>query len=159
MAVAAINAAGIESARKQLRGQLVSGQHRIHFNKESNERRRKVINLICQQGWHTLIVIHPSKNEVLARSSCLDAVIRYAIEVNAVRMVIETDDSARQADKRALFDAGRRLPFAEDFTYNHMRARNEELLWVPDAIAWCFARGGEWRKRIEPVLYRLIYLE
>ena len=26
------------------------------------------------------------------------------------------------------------------------------LLTVPDAIAWCWARGGAWRERIQPVV-------
>lgn len=36
--------------------------------------------------------------------------------------------------------------------YEHRRAKTELLLTVPDAIAWCWARGGHWKRRIEPVI-------
>jgi hypothetical protein len=26
------------------------------------------------------------------------------------------------------------------------------LLAIPDAIAWCWAKGGDWRRRIESVV-------
>ena len=29
-----------------------------------------------------------------------------------------------------------------------MRANDELLLCLPDAIAWCWAKGGHWRTRI-----------
>jgi len=28
----------------------------------------------------------------------------------------------------------------------------EQLLAVPDAVAWCWVRGGEWRRRVDPVV-------
>jgi hypothetical protein len=40
----------------------------------------------------------------------------------------------------------------ETLRYEHRRAASEMLLAVPDAVAWCWAKGGDWRRRIEPVV-------
>ena len=44
--------------------------------------------------------------------------------------------------------AGRR----ETLRYEHRRASTDLALAIPDAIAWCWAKGGDWRRRIEPVV-------
>ena len=36
--------------------------------------------------------------------------------------------------------------------YRHEAAAAEELLAVPDAIAWCWAKGGDWRRRVEALV-------
>ncbi len=158
MAAAALPSRGLTNARKELRAQLLKKQPRIHFKDERDSRRRQILDVICQQGWRVGLFTASPKRESIARGVCLDAIIQYVAAIGGMRLVIEVDDSVLQADKRMLFSAVERVQLAEGFTYSHMRARNEELLWVPDAIAWCFARGGEWRKRIEPVLDGFIEL-
>jgi hypothetical protein len=34
---------------------------------------------------------------------------------------------------------------------NSTRAEHELLLAVPDAIAWCWTKGGHWRDRVQPL--------
>ena len=36
--------------------------------------------------------------------------------------------------------------------YEHRRAHVEPLLSLPDAVAWCWVRSGEWRRRIAPIV-------
>jgi hypothetical protein len=36
--------------------------------------------------------------------------------------------------------------------YEHQRASAEQLLAIPDAIAWCWVKGGHWRRQIEPAV-------
>jgi hypothetical protein len=38
------------------------------------------------------------------------------------------------------------------------RVHEEPLLWVPDAIAWAVGRGGDWRRRAEPLLDKVVDL-
>jgi len=40
-------------------------------------------------------------------------------------------------------------PFLE---YRHQRAHEEPLLALPDVVAWCWVRSGDWRRRIGPIL-------
>jgi len=55
--------------------------------------------------------------------------------------------SDRKLLYRATREAGR-----PDLRYAHRRAAVEQLLALPDAIAWCWAKGGDWRRRIQPVV-------
>jgi hypothetical protein len=34
------------------------------------------------------------------------------------------------------------------FAYAHLRGKEDLLMCIPDAIAWCWSRGGEWRARV-----------
>ena len=36
--------------------------------------------------------------------------------------------------------------------YGHLRAAEESLLALPDAVAWCWAEGGVWRQAVEPLV-------
>jgi len=55
--------------------------------------------------------------------------------------------SDRQLLYRAIRDA-----HCLDLNYEHRRAATEQLLALPDAIAWCWANGGDWRRSIDPVV-------
>ena len=36
--------------------------------------------------------------------------------------------------------------------YEHLSPRMEPLLWIPDAVAWCWAKGGVWKDRVLPLV-------
>jgi hypothetical protein len=36
--------------------------------------------------------------------------------------------------------------------YSHARAHTEPLLALPDIAAWAWARSGEWRRRLDPLM-------
>ncbi|NED96823.1 hypothetical protein G1H11_16060 [Phytoactinopolyspora alkaliphila] len=36
--------------------------------------------------------------------------------------------------------------------YVHLRSKSEPLIWVSDAAAWCWQRGGEWRRRTRQLI-------
>jgi hypothetical protein len=36
---------------------------------------------------------------------------------------------------------------ADWFSYAHVPPTTEPMLWVPDAIAWAYGNGGDWRRR------------
>lgn len=66
-------------------------------------------------------------------------------------LVLEQDDTLLDFDRRTLYGAVRRARYP-DLRYEQQRAAAEPLLALPDAVAWCRARGGEWRRRVEPVI-------
>jgi hypothetical protein len=39
-----------------------------------------------------------------------------------------------------------------DLTYRHHAAYAEPLLAIPDAIAWCVQRGGQWSKLVRDIV-------
>jgi hypothetical protein len=37
-------------------------------------------------------------------------------------------------------------------TYELEVPRKEPLLWLADAIAWSYAKGGDWQRRVNPLI-------
>ncbi len=77
-------------------------------------------------------------------------------------LVIEQDDSLVGADQTTLYHGARRarrdgLPGIVH--YDHQRAYEELLLALPDVVAWCWVRSGEWRQRIDPILANVRQVE
>ncbi len=86
------------------------------------------------------------------------AVVSDAASFGAKSMILERDDSIVDFDKRVLFKEVRKWNHHEPIRYSHDRAANEPLLWVPDAIAWSYVRGGDWRRRVRPLIESVIRL-
>ncbi|WP_410622993.1 hypothetical protein [Amycolatopsis sp. cmx-8-4] len=43
-------------------------------------------------------------------------------------------------------------PSKTELTYEHVDSTAEPLLWISDAVAWCFGAGGDWRRRASPLI-------
>ena len=44
----------------------------------------------------------------------------------------------------------------ERLYFEHRQAKHEPMLWIPDAIAWCYGAGGVWASEIESLVERVI---
>lgn len=87
------------------------------------------------------------------RTACLRALISGpATAAYDTLVVIEQDDSLIYSDRRLLYQAVRAAGRADSLRYEHRRREAEILLGIPDAIAWCWAKGGRWRKPIDPTV-------
>jgi hypothetical protein len=67
-------------------------------------------------------------------------------------LVLERDDSLVAADRRVLYQQVQGQGLGGRLRYDHLRARDECLLIIPDAVAWSWARGGLWRKIVKPLV-------
>jgi hypothetical protein len=86
-----------------------------------------------------------------ARDACLILVEDLA-SVRAERLVLEREDAALKGDNALLYVQVRKAGIADAPRYDHMRAYEESLLALPDAIVWCWAKGGLWRRRVRPLV-------
>jgi hypothetical protein len=68
------------------------------------------------------------------------------------RLVIEQDDPLIRSDRLALYRYAYESGQAATLAYVHDRASSEPLLAIPDAIAWAWPQGGEWRRRAGPLV-------
>jgi hypothetical protein len=68
------------------------------------------------------------------------------------QLVLELDDTLVSWDNQRLIEFTREAGCRDTLRYEHRRVSSELLLAVPDAIAWCWAKGGDWRRRIEPIV-------
>lgn len=150
IAAAVVLTPNLAPARKVMRGLVLPNQRRIHFHKERDDRRRQIVDAINGIGVRAVIFDasnHP--NMKAARDASLVELVAYAAKINAARLVIERDDSTLKADRRLLFDEVQRAGLSDTLRYDHLRAHEECLLAIPDALAWCWAKRGRWRAAVQ----------
>ncbi|TDW97868.1 hypothetical protein [Kribbella sp. VKM Ac-2566] len=148
MAATMCPAVDVNAYRRTMASLLMPRERRIHFTKESPPRRRKILGVIAEFGLDARLY-QADKNDVAARRACLAAMVR-DIAGSAERLVIERDESTATLDKQVLFRAARRYDCAESLQYELLAAHADPLLWIPDAVAWSWVKGGEWRDLVAP---------
>jgi hypothetical protein len=139
--------------RAILRRLCLPGQHRVHFSSEGRRRRCEIAGAICSTG--VVIDFYDASaisDQRRARAMCLRQIVLDLALAGGHRLVIEQDDSALADDKRVLFLAVHEAGAQDVMTYEHVRPRSEELLWIADAAAWCWTHGRPWTDRIRPVV-------
>lgn len=129
----------------------MKGQRRIHFTTESPERRRQILSMLTRLGVTARAYRSGAAKEADGRAACLRAVVQDLPGFGVDRMVLEQDDSVVQFDRQLLFTE-LRASGQSDVGYEHTRTTSEPLLAIPDALAWCIARGGDWRRRAASML-------
>lgn len=91
------------------------------------------------------------RNERDRRSACLRALIDDHASLNA-HIVLDEDETMVRFDNQKLIEYTRAAGCRDTLRYEHKRSHTDALLAIPDAIAWCWAKGGEWRKLIQPAI-------
>jgi hypothetical protein len=134
----------VAKVRQEITALVLPGQRRIHFHGERSSRKAQILDRIAEMPVTAVVYESASKiNEKAARDNCLRALARDQLRRDVRRLTIEREESRLDPDRlilRAeLKAAGDRL------VYQHLRAHEEALLALPDAIAWCWGRGGHWR--------------
>lgn len=147
MVAAVVPSAGLARVRKIMRGLVMPGQRRIHFHKESDARRKQILDVIDGIGPQLGVYDASAAPRKQRRDACLRAVVEDAVRWRAEMLVIERDDSVLEADRRLLYRAIRQPSGAVMLRYEFPRGHEEPLLAIPDAVAWCWNRGGHWWKR------------
>jgi hypothetical protein len=146
LAAAIIDQGEVSRVRTIVNGLRLPGQRRLHFAKESNSRRKIIIRAFIEASVRVAIYDATSfSNDKLGRDAAIAKLADDAAAMGAVRLVLERDDSVVASDKLIINDrlinAGHR-----DLRYEHQRAHEESLLAIPDAVAWCWAKGGHWQE-------------
>ncbi|WP_053206261.1 hypothetical protein [Jiangella muralis] len=143
--VAALVPAGkVNAARAALRAVLRPGQRRIHFKDERPPRKDRVLSVI--DHLEVTATVYVTTNERKARGVCLERMVPDLAAAGVSRLVLERDESLARFDRQVLARLARE--YCPDLVYEHQRAHSDLLLCVPDAIAWCWAKGGHWRDRV-----------
>lgn len=153
VAAAVVLPEDVGPVRRAIRDLILPGQRRIHFHKERDDRRRQIIAAVAKLSAHAVIFdARGHRSARAAREACLVALVEHAAKINAARLVLERDDSTFQADQRLLFEQVRRTGMSGALRYDQLRAHEECLLAIPDALAWCWAKGGRWKTSVQRVV-------
>jgi hypothetical protein len=153
MVAVAVDCANLDATRRALRSLLHKNQLRLHFKTESDAGRRRALDLITTLGvTATVYDASTIKNIQQARGACLKTLLSDILEHRHRRLVLELDESNHGFDVRVLQHQDHKLGRPPGLSYVHMRAAQEPLLGLPDAIAWSWARGGQWAKLVSSVI-------
>lgn len=150
LAAVMLPADALVQARRQVRQLVLPGQRRIHFTKERDDRRHRILDTLVALRPQVRIydaTSHPDRRK--GRALCLTQLVADLAGAGTNRVVIEIDDPAVATDRAVLYDAVRSYGVEHSLRYDHMRAREEVLLSLADAVAWCWNKGSRWRSRVE----------
>jgi hypothetical protein len=139
--------------RQAIRALCLPGQPRVHMKKESDSRRRQILSTLARLG--PVVTVYRAtgsgRTDLARRDACIRALVEDAAAQRVDRLTFERDETLLARDRQCLIELTRRLRLPH-LEYVHDSARAESLLSVPDAIAWAWARGGDWPRRCSPVV-------
>lgn len=152
--IAAVAVTDPIAARKAVRGLIVPGRRRLHMHNEHVRHRRVVVSTLVAMPVAATVydAARRYRTDLEARAACLAALVEDLAGSGDTRLVIEQDDSLVGYDNQRLIEATRASGQRDTLRYEHLRAHAEPLLALPDVVAWCWVRSGEWRQRIAPIL-------
>jgi len=148
--VATASAVGdAHASERALRDLLKPGQRRIHFRSDS--RRRQLLSRMCALEVRVAVWVVKQLPDKEARPLSLGMLVEAAARAGASQLIIERDESLERADRRLIAEVIRREG-ASELLYRHVAPHEHPLLWVSDAVAWCYSNGGDWIRRVESIV-------
>jgi hypothetical protein len=120
--------------------------------RERDSRRRLILSTLVQLGLDAVVYDagRDYRENRDASGACLTALATDLLGRDT-RLLIEEDESELHADRLALHQATYSTSSAAALTHVHDRANHDQLLAIPDAIAWAWPQGGDWRRRVGPL--------
>ncbi len=155
MAAAVVGGDDLTPARAVVHNLLKPGQRHLHMKDEADGRKKTIAKALAAAGLRAVIYDagrrHPT--QLQARAACLgDLVDDLAISDAETLIVIDQDETLVHFDRQLLYRAVRAAGREATLHYEHRRATTESLLAIPDAFAWCWAKGSHWRTHIRSVV-------
>jgi hypothetical protein len=139
--------------RGTVRELLLPGQRYLHMKNEGPGRKRTIADALVEAGIQAVVYrAGPQhRNERSRRKACLRALVEDSAAAGG-RLILDQDDGMLSWDNQQLIELTRAAGCRDTLSYEHRRLRTELMLAVPDAIAWCWAKGGGWRALIAPAI-------
>ncbi len=148
VAVTVVTGPAHVAAERALRGLLLPGQRSIHFKSESDGRKRTILAEMASLAVSGMVYERASGPHVPARRACLEALS--VDHAKTGQIVLDMSEGDRVADERTLRETRTRC--AGTFRFRHEEPHRCPGLWLPDALAWSWTRGGVWRQLVMPMV-------
>jgi len=144
--------------RKEMRKLVAPGQSRVHMKHEKVPRQHLIVAKLVALDLRVVIYeadrrVHGT--DIACRKACLEQLVaEHATTCESV--VFDSDPSQDGRDRQILVEQTRRHGCRDTMSYEHSKATVEPLLAIPDVVAWSWARDGDWRRRIRPIVERVV---
>jgi hypothetical protein len=160
LAAALLRPDELAPTRSMMRSLSVAGARKVHFKHERDTIKKDIAAALVAAKVRTRVYIGNGHPDVVRAHGLLVAT-RDLAATGLRRLVLDTrSQDGNHADRRiiraALLDTNGE---PDTVSYVHMRSHEEPALWIADAIAWCYGAGGDWRRRVEPIVEAVIRID
>lgn len=132
-------------------------QRRIHFTAESNARRKIILAALADAGASAIVYDASAYPDVKrARDTALSRLVDDAAKTGAQMLVIERDDPSEASDRVIIRERLNVAGCRDGLRYVHRRSHEDCLLSIPDAVAWAWAKSGDWRLRANRIVSEVV---
>lgn len=116
---------------------------------ERDSRRREVITSVVSLGAVRGLIYVGPRPVSRSRPACLSAMAEDALRLDADQLVLDRgQENQNHRDRmtlRTVFDKS-------DMSYLHAASWEHAGLQIADILAWAYGAGGDWRRRIMPII-------
>jgi hypothetical protein len=160
IAAAVLGPDHLKASRQRMRGLLLPNQPEIHFNREKPARQRALVDAVARMPVEVL-VYHGAcgRHSEPTRQKCLARLVADLLDRRAHQLVIDSREERDLHDRHTLYRIGGNHPHGHALAHRHCPSTSEALLWIPDIAGWYFGAGGDWRRRIEPIIKESIDID
>ena len=146
--------ADLVPTRKVIRELVSPGRTRVHMKREIPRRRKLILAKLRPLG--PVATLYSADRaiygtDIACRRACLEALV-HDIADTCQSLVLEADATQDARDRQDLITLTKNAGCRDSLSYEHLTATTEPLLAIPDAVAWAWARGGEWRSLVKPLI-------
>jgi len=160
IAAAIVDPAQVSQLRRTMLKFLLPGQRELHFKQEKPTRRRLLADAIARLPVEVHVYSRAwNRYDEPVRQECMARLVADLLNRQAHRLVIDSRSNKDAHDKRTLRHLLGPHPSASRLVYEHVDSTAESLLWIADAVAWCYGAGREWRKRVDPITAAVVDLD
>lgn len=138
--------------RKRMIGLRMPRQGHIHFVNERDSRRKMILDELVDMAIRARVYSISGLNPIAARPQLLGALMDDLQALGATTLTLELEETALKSDELVLRNGLLKRSLKHQVEYAHRTKSEEPLLWIADAIAWSYARGGDYRRRAQPLI-------
>ncbi|WP_414941653.1 hypothetical protein [Amycolatopsis sp. cmx-11-51] len=123
---AALLSGDLTSARRAMRSLVLPRQRRLHFTHENDGRRKLILDTIAELGPQVKIYDASAHHRRRQREVCLAVLVEDLAAAGTRMLVLETDESIVDLDRKTLYRSVRRLvaeTFSNTGTYGRSKNR------------------------------------
>jgi len=148
LCVVQIEQEDVPATRVLVKRLRMRGQRRVHLAKESEPRKREILSTFSKARLISNTYVAHGMNEKYARELCIRQMVADLQQSEQYSIIFDADENHSVNDGKIIRSALQQRGMLSQVEYRHQEPSAEVLLWIPDAIAWAYARGGVWRKHI-----------
>ena len=152
LAAVFLDTAELGPIRVLLRGLRMPGERKVHFKSERDAVQKDIAARLAETGLRGHIY-HGRGLDEAVRGACLTRLVADALVEGCTRFVLDSRGlEGDRADRRTVARVLQRHDAVDKMAYEHLRSHEDPALWIPDVLAWCHGAGGDWRRRIAPIV-------